>query len=424
MMKKLMFRNIAVLAVIAVLGLSCPSTSGAAETEFTDVSDRYLAAVAYLTANQLASGVTATKFGVDLQIERGNAAIILANALGLSDDEAPESGFKDVPARGKEAVNALKQAGIVNGKNAAQFGFNDLLKRGEIALMLAHPAAYDLQADPADLPFTDVSARYQEAIAALAAHGVTNGKSATKFGTDDPLTRGAFAIFIHKAEMLGENGEMPPSHDIIAFGDSNTSGSYLPNEFPAYPDHNWPALAGIKNAGISGNTTASALKRFETDILNLKPSTVVMMFGINDALIRPDTQKPQVSKAQFETNITAMVERMKAQNIQVILMTNIPVIERVYYQSQHAKNPGIEQLYAGQGGLRAWEDSYNDIIRKVAKQQQVQLIDNYANAVQKAGGATDVLLSQSGLIDPLLGIHLTPRGHLMVQFSVNRALGQ
>ena len=43
---------------------------------------------------------------------------------------------------------------------------------------------------------------------------------------------------------------------VIAFGDSNTSGSYLPKEFPSYADHNWPTLTGVINAGVSGNTSS------------------------------------------------------------------------------------------------------------------------------------------------------------------------
>lgn len=408
------------LIALAVICLAFQPTAAAAGKKITDVSERYLEAVNYLTSNNLANGVSESKFGVDHQIERGNAAIILANALGMSDTDAPPSGFNDVPTRGVDAVNALKQAGIINGKSPTSFGFNDLLTRGEIALMLADPSAYNLKGNTLSLPFTDVNARYKDAVAALASNGVTNGKSATEFGTNDPLTRGAFAIFIYKAEMIGTG----PSSSIIAFGDSNTSGSYLPREFPEYPAHNWPALMGIKNAGISGNTTESALKRFEEDILSHHPSTVVMMFGINDALIRSDTLKPQVSKAQFEANLSNMVDEMESRNIQVVLMTNIPVVENIYYQSQFSTNPGIEQLYTSKGGLRNWADSYNDIIRNVAKNKGVYLIDNYRNAIQKSGGATDLLLSQSGLIDPLLGIHWTPRGHMMVHYSVDYALNQ
>lgn len=222
---------------------------------------------------------------------------------------------------------------------------------------------------------------------------------------------------IHMEEASAKGG-------VIAFGDSNTSGSYLVKEFPNYANTNWPALTGITNAGVSGNTTASAVRRFKADVLDQQPSTVIMMFGINDALIRPDTKQPQVSKAQFEKNITSLVTQLKTRKAKVILMTNLPVNESVYYKIQSNYNPKIKQLYADKGGIRAWENTYNDIIRKVAKQQKVQLIDNYANAVHKAGGSSDVMLTKSGLIDPLLGFHWTPRGHMMVAYSVEYYLNK
>ncbi|RJS59320.1 SGNH/GDSL hydrolase family protein [Bacillus sp. PK3_68] len=211
---------------------------------------------------------------------------------------------------------------------------------------------------------------------------------------------------------------------VVAFGDSNTSGSYLPKEFPDYPDRNWPNVAGVINKGVSGNTTDQAIKRFKKDVLDLNPAVVVIMFGLNDALINPKTGQPQVSKAQFERNLASMVLQLKERPAKVILMTNLPVNEGVYYQFHSASNPKVRALYADKGGLRKWENSYNDVIRKVAKVHKVQLVDNYANAVLKAGNATDTKISKSGLVDPLLGFHWTPKGHSMVAYSVNYYLNK
>ena len=57
-----------------------------------------------------------------------DAAVLLANVLGLDTENAPDSGFKDVPERAKGAVNALKEAGITNGKTTESIWFRpDLL---------------------------------------------------------------------------------------------------------------------------------------------------------------------------------------------------------------------------------------------------------------------------------------------------------
>lgn len=162
------------------------------------------------------------------------------------------------------------------------------------------------------------------------------------------------------------------SNGVIAFGDSNTSGSYLPKEFPDYPNHNWPNVAGLVNKGVSGNTTDQAIKRFKKDVLDLHPAAVVIMLGLNDALINPKTGQPQVSKDQFERNLASMVLQLKERHTKVILMTNLPVNEGVYYQFHSASNPKVRALYADKGGLRkcrieSWKcDRYKNFKKRLS----------------------------------------------------------
>ena len=199
------FRKLVVPVVVsAVLFFTVVSTNVEASS-FKDVSSRYSESVEFLVANNYSNGVSATKFGTDQQITRGSAAVILANALGLTVSNATHTGFSDVPKRAIDAIDSLKHAGIINGKSATYFGFDDHIKRGEMALMLTKSAAYNLQGNVKNLHFKDVNPRYQEAVAGLVDHNITNGKSAEHFGTDDQLKRGEFAIFIYKAEMLKTN---------------------------------------------------------------------------------------------------------------------------------------------------------------------------------------------------------------------------
>ncbi|GKW45363.1 S-layer homology domain-containing protein [Planococcus sp. NCCP-2050] len=165
---------------------------------FTDVAKQYEAAVNFVVANNIAKGLNETQFGVSAQIKRGDAAIMIANAAGLNNEEAPQSGFSDVPTRGVLAINSLKAAGVVNGKSATNFGFNDSITRGEAAIMLAN--AFDLDGSAENVKFTDVNARYLEAVAALVENEVTNGISATQFGTTNNIKRGDFARFLYALE--------------------------------------------------------------------------------------------------------------------------------------------------------------------------------------------------------------------------------
>ncbi|MFN8857332.1 MAG: SGNH/GDSL hydrolase family protein, partial [Planctomycetaceae bacterium] len=77
----------------------------------------------------------------------------------------------------------------------------------------------------------------------------------------------------------------------------------------------------VINAGISGNTTADALRRLEADVLNHRPHLVTIMFGLNDMV--------SLSAIQFETNLNSLVDQIQAQGAEIILGTPNDVIENV-----------------------------------------------------------------------------------------------
>jgi len=167
----------------------------ASTAAFTDVKASYAEAVAFLVENNFAVGKTETQFGVGLEITRGDAALIIAKAAGLMDEKAPASGFSDVPTRGALAVNSLKAAGVVNGTSATSFGWDQPIKRGDAAVMFA--AAFELSGNKDNLKFSDVKEKYEAAVAALVDNKVTNGVSTTQFGTDMNIKRGDFAKFVY-----------------------------------------------------------------------------------------------------------------------------------------------------------------------------------------------------------------------------------
>lgn len=194
---------------------------------FTDVPASYTDAVSFLVENNFAVGVTPTQFGISSQITRGDAAIIIASAAGLMDEKAAASGFSDVPKRGAIAVNSLKAAKVVNGTSATKFGFDQPIKRGDAAIMFAK--AFGLtEGSATDVKFTDVPEQYKEAVAALLANKVTSGISTTKYGTDMNIKRGDFAKFIYalkdRIELPVPENPGPPSEVVdghkleISFG--------------------------------------------------------------------------------------------------------------------------------------------------------------------------------------------------------------
>ena len=78
------------------------------------------------------------------------------------------------------------------------------------------------------------------------------------------------------------------AHTLVAFGDSVTA--------PRGNAENYSGILAsdllfdgkaieVVNAGVGGNTTTMALKRFDADLLQKQPDTVVLMFGINDLAV-------------------------------------------------------------------------------------------------------------------------------------------
>lgn len=213
-MTKKSYNKFVATAATATLVASAiaPVAASADSKQFTDVNERYAPAVDYVVSKGV-NGKTSTQFGVQDSIKRVDAAVFIANALDLNKPGSPDAGFSDVPARAQDAVNALKEKGIINGKTETRFGANDVLTRGEVALILAN--AYNLKGDANSVKFTDVNKnRYGAAVAGLVDAGVTQGISETKFGTDNPVKRGDLAVFLYG--LSDETPEVPTTDGITS----------------------------------------------------------------------------------------------------------------------------------------------------------------------------------------------------------------
>ena len=206
----------AATAVIASSAL-VPAVSAEGH-EFKDVSERYKEAIDLMVSTG-AKGLTSTSFGVGENIKRVDAAVLLANVLKLDTKNAPDSGFTDVPARAKGAVNALKEAGITQGKEEDTFGSDDLITRGELAIWIQK--GFKLN-EITKLPFKDVSDRYESAVQALFANQVTEGISATEFGIEENAKRGDYAIFLHKALQAQERNAQEDNFELSVMHTNDT----------------------------------------------------------------------------------------------------------------------------------------------------------------------------------------------------------
>jgi len=196
---------------------------------------------------------------------------------------------------------------------------------------------------------------------------------------------------------------------IVAFGDSTTAergstqvyASLLQNEL---------RHVRVINAGVPGNTTDMARKRFEQDVLTHQPQIAILQFGINDAAVdvwkTPPVTEPRVSLERYEANMRYFVQTLKARNIRVVLMTANPLRWTPKLKEMYGRSPYQPQ---DPGGFNALLVPYCESARRVAQEEGAELLDAqraFVEQAQKQGFTVDALLSD--------GMHPNDKGHRIV----------
>ncbi len=109
------------------------------------------------------------------------------------------------------------------------------------------------------------------------------------------------------------------------------------------------------NAGISGDTSGGAVQRLQWDVLAREPDTVVIMLGMNDAArddLPGELGMGEVGSdervAEFAKNMRALVEKLRANGVNVILCTPSPydVTVKVAAASHAAANDALTRMAA------------------------------------------------------------------------------
>jgi lysophospholipase L1-like esterase len=139
----------------------------------------------------------------------------------------------------------------------------------------------------------------------------------------------------------------PKGNIVIALGDSLTSGagSSLGNDYVSKISE----LIGIPivNKGVAGNTTADALTRLQTDVLDQNPDIVIVLLGGNDYL-------KKIPKSETFKNLGSIISRIQSQGAIVVLV-------------------GV------QGGI--FGDSYKNEFRKLADEYGAVYVPNVLNGI-------------------------------------------
>ncbi len=195
--KKFLATGITAAAVAAAF----VPTASANEVQFSDVSSNYTHAVDFLLANGITDGMTETEFGTYSSVKRVDAAVMIARVLGLDPTgDYKDAGFTDVNARGKWAVNALVQYGILDGTTKTTFSPDAPLTRNQTAKLLANAADLTINDNVTKSEFSDVNSTFAKYVDALVKAGITYGKEDNTFDAYANVTRGQLALFLDRAK--------------------------------------------------------------------------------------------------------------------------------------------------------------------------------------------------------------------------------
>ncbi len=150
---------------------------------------------------------------------------------------------------------------------------------------------------------------------------------------------------------------------IIFFGDSITQqgtepGGYIIRIDSMCRSENKSGQYEFFGTGISGNKVYDLYLRLEDDVLSKDPNVVVIYIGVNDvwhkSLLQTGTDKDK-----FEKFYQAIIDKLKARNIKVIVCTPAVIGEKTDFT-----NPQDGDI-----------DEYSNIIRRLAGKNSLQLVD-------------------------------------------------
>jgi len=153
--------------------------------------------------------------------------------------------------------------------------------------------------------------------------------------------------------------------------------------------------ASFVNRGISGQTTPQMLLRFRQDVIDLSPSAVVILAGINDIA---HNKGPSTVK-MIADNIFSMAELAKSNNIEVLLCSVLP-----------ANNfPWRKEIKPAEKVI-----ALNSLIKEFSEKHNIAYVDYYSAMVNDEKGLKADLGPD--------GVHPNSEGYTIMESIITKAI--
>jgi isoamyl acetate esterase len=187
---------------------------------------------------------------------------------------------------------------------------------------------------------------------------------------------------------------------IIFFGDSITEVAVKPGGYIIRMDsmiamQNKNELYELIGSGVSGNKVYDLYLRMEEDVLSRNPDIVVVYIGVNDVWHKR-TGGTGTDADKFERFYQAIINKLKAKNIHLILCTPAAIGEKTDFS-----NPQDGDL-----------NEYSKIVRNLAQKNNLPIID-----LRKAFLEYDLKNNPENKSNGILttdGVHLNAKGNQLV----------
>ncbi len=197
---------------------------------------------------------------------------------------------------------------------------------------------------------------------------------------------------------------------IVFFGDSITQAGVQPTGYitkltQLLTEKNIGNNYELVGAGIGGNKAYDLYLRMEDDVLSKKPDAVVIWVGVNDVWHKR-TYGTGTDADKFEKFYNAIIKKLKANNITVLICTPATIGEKTDFTNE----------------LDGDLNKYSEIIRSIAKNNNCALID-----LRKAFLAYNLTNNRENKESGILTtdrVHLNEKGNQFVAEEMYKALSQ
>jgi acyl-CoA thioesterase-1 len=160
----------------------------------------------------------------------------------------------------------------------------------------------------------------------------------------------------------------------VLTGDSITHGALHTFGWRSYPELfaervRWELYRVhdiVVNTGISGDTVPGVLKDLDWRVLQFKPQVTSVMMGMNDCV------KGTANREDFRSNLNKLLDQLESHQ-------SLPVLH----------TPNI--IYPANDARRGDLPAYAQIIREVAKERKILLVDHHAHWQKKIDAAVNVV---------------------------------